>query len=300
MPRFLQCSIVSATILLAASSLKPTTRMAAQQNPNPPTSLPLGVTPPATSFADAVCPVVYQVDDAPGAHGYHYIFYGNSFFINRDGYLLTAAHVVSEFGNGGHPSILLRLTAAPPRLVRVDIVATDIAHDLAILRATPNPFAGPYSVAALPLASEEPPIGAIVDITALRPGHTRNPYTFEIPVADSYSGTIIGYRSIALDTESPVSASGSRMLTHVFLFNHEVLRGQSGAPILSPATQEVLGLIEGRWLHPAAGTAAKTGLSPASSPSGSPPSVTQGAAVPIPYAIALLRKEHIAWSATQP
>ena len=51
-------------------------------------------TPRATDNAAvsaAVCPVVYPLDESSSERGYHYIFYGNAFFIDGDGYLVTAA-----------------------------------------------------------------------------------------------------------------------------------------------------------------------------------------------------------------
>jgi hypothetical protein len=236
--------------------------------------------PDISTFSAAVCPVVYQLDDSPGARGYHYVFYGNSFFINRDGYLLTAAHVLSQFRDGsGQPCILVRLAMAPPRLLKVQIIATDSEHDVAILRVTPNPFAGPYNVAVLPLAAEKAPIGESVVANALRPARLRDPHTFEMPIEDLAAGQILNYLSVRLDS----SPSGNAVLskpnagTDIFLFSHEVLRGQSGAPVLSADSHEVVGIVEGRWLHPA-GTLA-----------------TQGAAIPVTYALALLREHHIAW-----
>jgi hypothetical protein len=252
----------------------------------------------AARFSAAVCPVVYQLDESPGTRGYRYIFYGNAFFINRDGYLLTAAHVLSEFGNGGQASILLRSGVAPPRLVKVKVIASDIDHDVAILRATPNPFAGPFLVAALPLAGEKPAVGEPIEATALRPSHMRDPHTFELPVADSYPATVLGYRSMSLSPETKASSQTlprPTELTDLFLFSHEVQRGQSGAPVTRAATGEVVGIIEGRWLHPAARSAVKTAGD--SGPS-SPLTLTQGAAVSVPYALALLQKNNIRWSAS--
>jgi hypothetical protein len=66
------------------------------------------------------------------------------------------------------------------------------------------------------------------------------------------------------------------------LFNHEVIPGQSGAPVLSGDGHEVVGFIEGQWLHPGASLAA---------------TMESGAAVPIRYAIALLREKEIPWHA---
>jgi Trypsin-like peptidase domain len=293
-PRPIQLAmLVSAAVWLAAAG-RPAPETSASQGDNRTSTSAPSTASENNNVADAVCPVVYQLDDSPGTRGYHYIFYGNAFFINRDGYLLTAAHVLSEFQNGGQPSVLLRLSSAPPRLVKVTVVATDIDHDVAILRATPNPFAGPYMVASLPLAGEKPSIGDGVEATALRPARARDPHTFELPIADSYPAAVLGYRSMSLAPDSKAGAalaapSQPQVLTAIFLFSHEVQRGQSGAPVASSATREVVGLVEGRWLHPPAGSLTEFGTKSA-------PALTQGAAVPIPYALALLRKNHISWS----
>jgi S1-C subfamily serine protease len=248
----------------------------------------------ARSLVDAICPVVYQLDDSPGTRGYHYIFYGNAFFINREGYLLTAAHVLADIPDGGQPSVLLRLASAPPRLVKVKIVDIDVEHDIAILRATPNPFLGPYLVTALTLAPEKPSIGLDVEATALRPSRSRDPHTFELPVGDSYPATVVGYRLIDLDPNAKLASASAnvsdrRMLTSLFLFSHEVQRGQSGAPVVNVQTGQVVGLIEGRWLHPVTTSLSQRGASATE--------LTQGAGVPIPYAVTLLQKNHVmGWS----
>jgi Trypsin-like peptidase domain len=268
------------------------------------------VTPAASA---AVCPVVYQLDDSPSRHGYHYIFYGNAFFINRDGYLLTAAHVLSEFRDGGQPSVLLSRPYAPPRLVKVSVVATDVVHDVAILRATPNPFDAGYTVAALPLADAKPAAGDPLAIQALRPAHAKDPETFELPVPESYNATTLTYRSINLDpaaisAHAPAPILAATELTDIFLFSHEVIRGQSGAPVTAPSTHEVVGLIEGRWLHPTSASpvrstaraAATAQKSAAPTAVGATPSLTQGAAVPISYAKSLLQKNHIPWTTSTP
>jgi hypothetical protein len=77
--------------------------------------------------------------------------------------------------------------------------------------------------------------------------------------------------------------------TELLLFNHEVILGQSGAPVLSADGRNVVGFIEGQWLHPAVGLAAQM----------EPGATSIGAAVPIRYAIRVLREKGIAWEGDQ-
>src|ERR1700732_2442102 len=74
-------------------------------------------------FAGAICPIVYPVDETPAERGYQYAFYGNAFFISREGYLLTAAHVLHSFRNGGEPHILVQRNDAPPGMLRAEVLA---------------------------------------------------------------------------------------------------------------------------------------------------------------------------------
>jgi S1-C subfamily serine protease len=229
-------------------------------------------------LAAAICPIVYALDQSSSNRGYHYIFYGNAFFIDNDGYLLTAAHVLSEFRDGGQPQILLRLPEAPPRLLKVEVVGVDSLHDVAILRAVPNPFAGKYKVAFLPLAAEKLVRGEAVVAAALRPSRLLDPHTFDEPRQERAPGEVLEYLSTPLEKGAGKS--------ELFLFSHEVLRGQSGAPVVSGNLQQVVGIVEGRWLHP--GPATGTGDLLRRAP-------TMGAAVPISYAIALLEEKQVVW-----
>src|SRR5580692_8316692 len=125
---------------------------------------------PTDESAAAICPIVYPMDESPSTHGYQYAFYGNAFFINRDGYLITAAHVLHSFRNGGDPHILVQRAEAPPQMLKADVVLEDREHDVAVLRATPNPFGGKaYRVATL--APDATPVsrGEAIVVAALRP-----------------------------------------------------------------------------------------------------------------------------------
>src|ERR1700676_4364216 len=123
----------------------------------------------AAAVSTAICPIVLPLDQFPTAEGYHYFFYGNAFFINEDGYLITAAHVVSSFRNGGHPYILVGPSGGPRRLLEADVVAEDLEHDVAVLHVMPNPFAGQHNLAFLPLTADRPSPGNSVLAVSLRP-----------------------------------------------------------------------------------------------------------------------------------
>jgi TonB family protein len=232
----------------------------------------------ATPLSSAISPIVYPVDQSPSERGFHYIFYGNGFFINKEGYLLTAAHVLSQL-RAAQPYLLLRTPMAPPRLVRAVVVAVDPDHDVALLRATPNPFEGRYQVSFLRLASQRPNVTREVLADALRPSRLKNPYTFDALQEDRPAGEVLEYRFTQLYRGQPD--------TEIFLFSHDVLLGDSGAPVVSGDSQEVVGLIEGRWLHGGGTMARAIPLQKQSS--------GLGAVVPVHYAIALLQQQGIAW-----
>ncbi|MGB7728040.1 MAG: trypsin-like peptidase domain-containing protein [Candidatus Acidiferrum sp.] len=225
----------------------------------------------------ALCPIVYPVDQSASDRGFQYLFYGNGFFINQQGYLLTVAHVLSQLSDA-QPYIVLRLPMAPPRLLKAEVIAIDRDHDVALLRATPNPFAGRYQVRFLPLAVEWPAPAQGVLAAALRPSRLKDPHTYDAFSEDHPSGQVLEYQFSQLDR--------GRGDTELLLFNHDVLLGDSGAPVVSAESQAVVGLVEGRWLRAQAASVAAATAQPNSG---------VGAAVPIHYAIPLLQQHGVAW-----
>lgn len=239
---------------------------------------------------DAICSVVYQVDRSPSPRGYRYLFYGNAFFFNNDGYLLTVAHVLSQL-HGGQPNVLLRSPNAAPHFVVANVIALDREHDVAVLQVTPNPFASGDAVAFLPLdASREAP-GRTVVAAALRPFKPRDAWTLDPALEERPSGQVLRF-----ETSKLAKGAGG---TELFLFNHAIELGQSGAPVIALDTGGVAGLIEGKWLRDDVGVFAapeqqdeKSGIM-ASTPTQLAP--IPGAAIPIHYAIALLQQKSISW-----
>jgi TonB family protein len=240
---------------------------------------PPGAVEDGSALSLAICPIVYPLDQSPSDRGFHYTFYGNGFFINDQGYLLTAAHVLSQLSDAT-PYIVLRLPMAPPRLVKTEVIGNDREHDVALLRATPNPFLGKYQVRYLPLAVHPPARTQGVLAAALRPSRLRDPHTFDAFAEDRPTGAVLEYEFSQLDRGSAE--------TQLILFGHEVLLGDSGAPVVSGEPQAVVGFVEGRWLRTNAAS-----LATVASPSGG----GVGAAVPIHYAIPLLQQKGVIWHA---
>jgi TonB family protein len=230
------------------------------------------------ALSAAICPIVYPVDQSPSARGYRYLFYGDGFFINEQGYLMTAAHVLSQL-HGGQPYVLLRQRSGPPRFVLATLIVADRDHDVAILRATPNPFEGKYKVAFLPLAYDWLTHSHAVLTAALRPSKPLDAYTLDPSVDERSPSEVFDFKFSQLDK--------GRNDTELFLFNNQVRRGQSGAPIVSSDSQGVVGLVEGLWL--------RSSLVPLATPAADQDTPSIGAGVPIHYAIALLQQRGIPW-----
>jgi TonB family protein len=234
-----------------------------------------------SNLSFAICPIVYPLDQSPSDRGFHYLFYGNGFFINDRGYLLTAAHVLSQLSDAP-PYVVLRLPMAPPRMLKAAVIAIDRDHDVALLRVTPNPFEGKYQVRFLSLAVERPAASQNVLAAALRPSRLKDPHTFDAFSEDRPAGRVLAYEFSQLDKGLPD--------TELLLFGHEVLLGDSGAPVVSAESQAVVGLIEGRWLRAAAAS-----LATASGPAAG----GVGAVVPVHYAISLLQQHGVTWHAAK-
>lgn len=238
---------------------------------------------PDPALKSAICPIVYPYDQVTGSKGRRYIFFGNAFFINSQGYLVTAAHVLQTFRDSGQPYILLDRANAPTQTLKANIVAIDWAHDVAILRATPNPFEGKFRVAFLQLAANRPSPGDAVVATALHPANIRTASTYQLPVQDWSSAQVLGVVQTHQGANLPE--------TDLFLFSHEVQLGQSGSPVLLAISHEVTGLVDGRWLRPNTFSLPSADGSPTKRYSG-----PLGAAVPVDYLLALLQKNSISWS----
>ena len=227
----------------------------------------------------ALCQVVYPLDQFPTAKGFHYTFYGNAFFINEEGYLITAGHVLSAFHDGGQPHIIVGSPNKPRQLLEASVVAADWEHDVAVLRAKPNPFPGDSNLAFLPLSAEMPPKGKAVLAASLLSPDVENASSLDVPLENLTQGEVLDYQ---------FHQEAGFLESELLLVSQQISAGQSGSPLVSTDSHGVVGIIVGRWLLPVVVPSAANRNHLTLSP---------GAALRIHYAISLLQKNHIAWHA---
>ncbi len=250
----------------------------------------------AAAARSALCEIVYQIDDGfPGPRGLRYLFFGNGFFINRDGYLLTAAHVLSQL-HGGQPYLIIRNSSGQAQFVRADVIALDEDHDVAILRATPNPFDSNSALSFLALAPATAALGEMVHAASLSPSSPLDAYSLDEIREEHSPGEVLRFEFSQLEKGAAES--------QVFLFRHPVHPGQSGSPVIADDSQAVAGLVEGQWLRDDSYWLAAMRNDPISADAEDSAAEEvphlPGAAVPIHYAIALLQRHGIAWHAMAP
>lgn len=231
-----------------------------------------------SAITAALCQVVYPLD-ATQEDGYRYMFFGNGFFVNDQGYIVTAAHLLGYFRNGGIPYILVGPPEGPRQMIEAPIVAADWDHDVAVLRASPNPFETDKKIAYLRVSPETLVRGNAVLSASLRPLDVQNAHSSLAPLQDFSRGQVLDYLFYRdKSTEDP---------SELMLFNENVVPGQSGSPLISASTHEVVGVVVGKWLHPA--------VVPTDA-NGGHTTMAPGAALRIHYAIGLLEQLHVAWN----
>ena len=174
--------------------------------------------------------------------GYHYTFFGNAFFINEQGYLLTVAHVLETFRDGGQPYILVNRHNAPPRLAESHGDRQRFAARCSHSSRYAKSFRGQIQCQhSFRLASEPAVRGESVLALSLHPKRLQYAQSFDSEREDSSPGTVLTYESTQLEKSGPAA--------DVFLLSHPVVKGQSGSPVLARNSHAVVGLVEGLWLR---------------------------------------------------
>jgi S1-C subfamily serine protease len=183
---------------------------------------------------------------------------GTGFLVNRDGFAVTAKHVIdgareqqASCRPGRH---LVSAGVAYPitenfrgnfRAIPFDVVAEDAAHDLAVLQLRENPFeaGGPSLIAiggedALPLAP------GILRLVTERPrdglGVAASGYPLGEPVLVTTAGIVAS--SWAVDLEKLRAGLVDIRLADVYLADLQINPGNSGGPVYRRSDGAVVGV----------------------------------------------------------
>ena len=156
-------------------------------------------------------------------------FLGSSFLVHPDGYLITAARFVTEptglfvappqTGQTFQPVTQEEVTPVP-----ITVVATDTAHDVALIQMQPDiPINMPPDI----LGSEDAdPIGSSLA-------------SFGVPFGYYRVHTVIGVQSVLSARVESLSA------TKLLIFDRRVQYGDAGGPLVSTASGTIIGLVGG-------------------------------------------------------
>ncbi len=213
--------------------------------------------------------VVQLLAIGPGANENNRECGGTGFLINSEGDILTNAHVIEEarrcLAGDARNKIMAKIsvpTGSAAPAVSCDVIALDEIHDLAVIRPErplPMPNAG-GQWAFLTLDPSEAPEGTRVSVT----GH---PHFAWNPVTES--GKVVRRSRLRL-TET------SAEQTEVLILDVALRPGNSGSPVYRSGGTGVVGIVERQERFQSEYTVA----------------------VPTRYAIDLLNRYRVAWSAT--
>jgi S1-C subfamily serine protease len=246
----------------------------AQEAPSTQNALPL------SALIDLVRPMVVQVvvrvrGETPSQfdacfNGHSSCIAGTGFFINSDGFIVTAFHVLE--GYDSHPGIkeviaavsqigsqaLIQIGVAIPNVENqyitaasgttyfdAKVVATDPAHDLALIQATVNPFTHmPQSYGGLGARGMPQAMAKAVTISTTRPkdgeaifgcGYPLGSYGLVSTagnIASAWNNTVL-VRAAAAGFSNPVGVYEVDLKTNF---------GDSGGPVFRTSDQAVIGV----------------------------------------------------------
>lgn len=178
---------------------------------------------------------------------------GTGFLVNRDGIVVTAAHVIKQLESfredhlGSDPVIGIGLAhpyterRSAINLTRFDTVALDDRHDIALVRMRKNPFRGEIQSIAMPddalrLAPDRPRDGA--EIATLG-------YPLNEVVLVATRGCVASGWGIDLETlpDPVVRMIEPEDLDDLYLGDIRVNRGNSGGPVFRSTDGGVIGMV---------------------------------------------------------
>lgn len=185
---------------------------------------------------------------------------GTGFFVNRNGDVVTANHVIHPAGITEDPSKIIIFVRVPtirsryPAVILLasfsgygaNVKATDVAHDIAIIGSDggANPFTVPPIGYQGQLSPGQEKIGPLVDVSALADSLPKDGraifisgFPLDFPTLITNFGYIASSDPIEFD-ETPQGAKVRNVLWADIHANH----GNSGGPAFSADTGEVVGM----------------------------------------------------------
>ena len=235
---------------------------------------------------------------------------GTGVVVSDEGYVLTAAHVVTgtEAGLRGEGAtkveffVGVSITMSGPAAnsggsfsyIPCTIKDTDPAHDIAILQLAQNPFAEAFR-RGIEIGDKEPKVMlgvAKMDQSVPTEGQTIlvSGYPLSIPMLVTQKGMIASEPFTGAQTQRPNTPAGSLTpeIEDSILLDAVVNSGISGGPVYLPGEHSVLGICEAFEPSPIF-----TSQQPQTVVPGAGQNIGLAMVIPIKYAIALLQKNKI-------
>jgi S1-C subfamily serine protease len=205
---------------------------------------------------------------------------GTGFFVNDSGDIVTACHVANgfhELGDGSKPGVQqiiqlleataihaiavvgvnlpdvetprLRITSAM-RFFPATLVAMDAAHDIAVFRATVNPFTNMDTLLIVPNIAGIPHARAkFVKLDSRRPRDTEEIFACGFPFGEPGLVTTLGAIASAGKTEKLVTDASEAFPwpVDVYWADLRINPGNSGGPVFRMKDHTVVGVAVEAW-----------------------------------------------------
>jgi S1-C subfamily serine protease len=241
---------------------------------------------------------------------------GTGFFVNEDGYVVTARHVVKAFENlriEGRKRLLVGMAGpnlenfrgismrASFNLIEFDVLDEDARHDLVLLKLKRNPFKGETGIF---VQAGDEKIEWLHKVAILAPGRPQDGeaiavsgYPLRSTVLVTTSGNLASSWSYEVqEIQIPGAPVGFRKpdVADSYLADVRVNGGNSGGPVYSVESARVIGVCVS---SPAVSVQYGNGDQEPVTIGGRPLLYNSGLSnvVPIGYVIDMLRKHNLKW-----